>query len=152
MPEAKCGFDDHQDNVGPDLLVQLGPTLLVDIGFDPSFDPSVPNSKPTTQLQGNHALVDTGASESCIDAAVAAALNLPIVDRRMIAGVGGAHEVNLHLAQIYIPELNFTIWGRFAGVNLQAGGQPHVVLIGRTFLRHVTLHYDGKTGKVVITQ
>ena len=57
----------------------------------------------------------------------------------------------LHLAQIHIPELSFTIWERFAGVNLQAGGQPHVVLIGRTFLRHVTLHYEGATGKVTIT-
>jgi predicted aspartyl protease len=149
MPEAKCGFDDDHRGTGSELLVQLGPTLVVDIGFDPDFDPVI-GGAPSAQLKGSHALVDTGATESCIDAAVAAALNLPIVDRRNIAGVGGIHEVNLHLAQIYIPELDFTIYGRFAAVNLQAGGQPHVVLIGRTFLRHVTLTYDGATGQVNI--
>lgn len=150
MPDAKCGFDGDHRGTGADLLVQLGPTLLVDIGFDPNFSPG--GGKPDTQLQGSHALVDTGATESCIDSAIAATLNLPIVDRRAIAGVGGIHEVNLHIAQIFIPELHFTIYGRFAGVNLQAGGQPHVVLIGRTFLKQVTLHYDGTTGRVVITR
>jgi hypothetical protein len=98
-----------------------------------------------------HALIDTGATTSCIVAGLAATLDLPIIDRRAVAGVGGTHEVNMHLAQIYVPELNQTIYGSFAGVNLTAGGQSHVALIGRTFLQHVTMFYDGRAGRVTIS-
>jgi hypothetical protein len=133
------------------LLVVLDPTLLVDIGFDPKYDPATPNARPITQLDGNHALVDTGASLSCIDNIVAATLHLPIVDRQTISGSGGAHEVNMYLAQMFVPELRTTYYGSFAGVDLAAGGQPHVVLIGRDMLQHVRLVYDGLTGQVTIT-
>lgn len=153
MLDAHCGFDGHPG--GPaqaqQLLVVLGPTLIVDIGFDPTFDPSKSGTKPATQLQGVRALVDTGATQSCLDSTVATTLNLPIIDRQKISGVGGVHDVNIHLGQIYVPSLASTIYGPFAGVNLSAGGQPHIALIGRTFLQHITLHYDGRTGKVTMT-
>ena len=57
-------------------------------------------------------------------------------------------EVNYHLAQIYVPSLNHTIYGSFAGVHLVAGGQPHTVLIGRNLLRDFRMKYDGLTGEV----
>lgn len=145
MATANCGF-----NGRPDSLVRYGPTISVQIGFDTEFEFSRgghPNL-PTNLL---HALVDTGAMESCIDSALAIELNLPVVDRRLIAGVHGAIEVNFHLAQIHIPDLPHTIVGGFAGVHLAAGGQPHSALIGRTFLRHFTMAYDGRTGAVVLS-
>jgi len=54
----------------------------------------------------------------------------------------------MHLAQIYVPTVNFTFVGAFAGVDLVAGGQAHTALIGRTFLRYFTLTYFGLTGTV----
>ena len=54
----------------------------------------------------------------------------------------------MHLAQIHAPELNFTVYGAFAGVLLRAGGQPHAALLGRTFLRRFTMTYEGETGAV----
>ena len=96
------------------------------------------------------ALVDTGATESCIDSLLAAQLNLPIVDRRQIGGVGGAQLVNVHLAQVYVPTLSQTIYGAFAAVHLAAGGQAHQALVGRTFLQNVTMIYEGRTGTVTI--
>jgi predicted aspartyl protease len=153
MPDADCGFHNHPD--GPaqaqQLLVVLGPTLIVDIGFDPAFDPTKIGSQPVTQLKGVRALVDTGATQSCLDSNVATTLNLPIIDRQKISGVGGVHDANIYLGQIYVPSLNSTIYGPFAGVNLSAGGQPHIALIGRTFLQHITLSYDGRNGKVTMT-
>ena len=41
--------------------------------------------------------------------------------------------------------------GAFCGVDLKAGGQIHSALIGRTFLRHFKMIYEGKTGTVTIT-
>ena len=57
----------------------------------------------------------------------------------------------MHLAQVRIPSLGFTIYGAFAGVHLAAGGQPHKALIGRTFLRAFTMVYKGGTGTVTIS-
>lgn len=150
MPSVGCGFSDVAGGAsGADLLSSYGPTLLVDIGFDPNFDPAQ-GMTPLAGITGIHALVDTGASESCIDSLLATQLNLPIVDRRLVSGVHGGQEVNMHLAQVRISSLGRNIYGAFAGVHLQAGGQVHRALIGRTFLRHCRMVYEGHTGSVVI--
>lgn len=147
MPSTSCGFD-HHGTIGRDLLVQSGPVLVVDIGFDPAFQLGV--TTPDLALKAQQALVDTGATESCIDSGIAMSLQLPIVDQRQVSGISGSHTVNMHLAQIYVPSLDFTIFGAFAGVDLAAGGQPHAALIGRTFLQRFTMTYEGTTGKVMI--
>jgi Aspartyl protease len=68
----------------------------VQIGFDPTYDPrAVPLGVPNLPKNHIHALVDTGASGSCIDSALAMTLNLPIVDRRTVSGAHGAAEVSL---------------------------------------------------------
>jgi predicted aspartyl protease len=151
MARTKCGFDNSPQAPGRELLAAWGPTLLVDIGFDPNFNPQNPIQIPIPGIRGVRALVDTGAAESCIDSMLAAQLNLPIVDRRRIGGVGGAHIVNIHLAQVHVPSLRHTSYGAFAAVHLAAGGQAHHALIGRTFLQQFTLVYEGRTGSVTIT-
>jgi predicted aspartyl protease len=152
MVEIKCGFDSGPSGQGCDLLVNYGPTLLVDVGFDPIHDPATnPTNIPTPGIRGVNALVDTGATECCIDSMLAAQLNLPIVNRRQISGIHGSHTANIYLAQVHVQFLAVTINGAFAGVDLKAGGQVHSVLIGRTFLRHFKLTYEGKTGTVIIS-
>jgi predicted aspartyl protease len=153
MATTLCGFNNTPGTTnGRDLLVGTGPTLFVQIGFDPGFDPAAqPARAPVLPAAPVHALVDTGATESCIDSTLAMNLNLPVVDRRLISGAHGAGEVNVHLAQIHIPSLGFTLYGPFAAVDLIAGGQSHMALIGRTFLQHFTMHYDGRTGTVTLS-
>ena len=149
MPETLCGFNDIPGGAaGAELLTMYGPTLYVDIGFDSSFKTG---QIPVPGMKNLAALVDTGAGESCIDSMLASQLNLPIIDRVTISGANGKSEVNMHLAQIRIPNLDFTIYGAFAGVHLLAGGQQHLALIGRTFLRHYTMTYNGRTGTVLIS-
>lgn len=148
MARILCGFNSSPGAPGHVLLAMHGPTLAVQIGFDPAYNPQTPG--PALPQNLIEALVDTGAAESCIDTALAMSLNLPIVDRRTVGGVGGAHEVNMHLAHIHIPALRFTIHGLFAGVSLQAGGQRHQALIGRTFLQAFTMVYEGRSGTVII--
>jgi len=132
------------------MLAMWGPTLFVDIGFDPNYNPQNPIQIPVPGIRGVQALVDTGAAESCIDSQLAAQLGLPIVDRRQVAGVGGPQVVNVHLAQVYVPSLRQTVYGPFAAVHLAAGGQAHLALVGRTFLQHFTMIYEGRTGTVTI--
>lgn len=148
MVRNNSGFRDSKDVPAKDLLVRLGPTLRVDVGFDPDYDGTKPQTPPNLPVKAAWALIDTGASICCIDAALAMHLNLPIIDQRTCSGISGAVEVNMHLAQIHAPSLNFTIYGSFAAVDL-AGGQ-HPVLIGRDFLRHFKMTYDGPTGEVFL--
>jgi hypothetical protein len=151
MLETKCGFSDGPAGKGQDLLVLHGPTLIVQIGFDPTFIPGK-TDKPNLSSPGYWALVDTGATASCIDSGLAMQLKLPVIDRQKIGGVSGLKEVNMHLAQMHIPGLAFTIYGSFAGVDLIAGGQAHYALIGRTFLRSFRMTYEGDTGTVTISR
>lgn len=151
MVDVKCGFNDGPVGKGSDLLVNLGPTLLVNIGFDPGHDVTNPSAVPVPGIQNTQALVDTGASECCIDSLLAVQLNLPLINRRPVSGVHGAHLTNVYLAQVHVPLLGVTMNGAFAGVDLKAGGQMHDALIGRTFLRHFQMVYDGRTGTVILS-
>lgn len=149
MRRTLCGFNDSPDQPGKDLLTLVGPTLQVRIGFDPKFRPVV-GGTPAVPTPSYPALVDTGASESCIDSTLANTLNLPVINQEDRSGAHGRYKLNIHLAQIYIPDLDWTIFGRFAGVHLHAGGQPHYALIGRTFLQDFKMIYEGETGSVII--
>ncbi len=146
MVQTKCGFDSSPQVSGADLLKLNGPTLYVDIGFDPNYQPVSGGAAPIPGLRNLSALVDTGASESCIDNLLAVTLKLPIVDRRFISGSAGSHQVNVYLAQVHVPSLAFIIYGAFAGVDLAAGGQAHSALLGRLFLSAFTMVYEGRTG------
>lgn len=101
MPIADCGFS------GRSLLVRFGPTLSVQVGFDPGFRPER-GRPPTLSPDVFPALVDTGAEECCIDNDLAAELDLPIVDRREIAGAHGSAFVNMYVGQVHVPSLRFT--------------------------------------------
>jgi predicted aspartyl protease len=150
MPRTKCGFIDNPSTgiKATVALVACGPTILTDIGFDADYQAHIPGAIPKPSATGIHALIDTGATECCIDGELADQLSLPIIDRRPISGIGGKKEVNMHLAQIHVPALGFTIFGSFAAVDLAAGGQLHRALIGRTFLSHFTMIYTGTSGDV----
>jgi predicted aspartyl protease len=144
MAETNCGFGDG------DTLRAIGPCIAVRIGFDREYvsgatpHPNIPPSMWT-------ALIDTGATGSCIDDAVARALRLPIADREEWSGIGGPTPVNIYLAQMEFPSLGGFLYGRFAGVHLSASNQPHRALVGRDFLRNFRMAYDGRSGDVILS-
>lgn len=149
MPTIRIGFTDIDSFSGQEMLVRFGPTMFVQIGFDPAYNHQVSSRPSLTELEFP-ALVDTGASESCIDSALAQKLDLPAVDTGYISGVQGASETIFYMAQIHVPRLNWTIYGRFSGVHLTTGGQVHNALVGRDFLQNFVLTYEGRTGDVII--
>ena len=145
MSEVQCGFPEEMVPSGPTLLQRIGPTLRVQVGFDPSGQAQLPE-------QEYPALVDTGASVSCIDNALAIVLGLPAIDRVPVGGAEGEYNALLYLAQVRVPSLSILIHGPFVGVNLQQGGQPHFALLGRSLLSICRLVYDGPTGSVTISK
>lgn len=148
MFEVECGFQDDDNELGYQHLINHGPLLGVQIGFDETFTP-VGGQNPSLESRIYPALIDTGATLSCIDSELAQGLELPIVDREQGFGIGGIDHFDVHLAQIYVPSLNYTIWGKFNGVHLSTG-TPYAAILGRTFLAHFTLVYEGHTGTVKI--
>ncbi len=66
-------------------------------------------------------------------------------------GASGLSLANVYLAQLYIPEMEFTVYGTFLGVQLLAARQPHLALLGRDFLANFTMTYEGRTGIVVLS-
>ena len=131
-----------------DILRRDGPILKVQIGFDQDFRPPEPPRLPVAIWS---ALVDTGASSSCIDSGLAERLALPVVDKTPVSGVTGAMHLDVYLAQIVLPELGLAIHGRFHGAMLSVGGQPYDALLGRDFLSHCFMNYNGLTGSVTIS-
>ena len=97
------------------------------------------------------ALVDPGAQESSIDVDLALALNFPVAGPQRVSGVYGTREVTMYFAQMYSPSLHWVIVGHFAGVQLSSEGMPFKALIGRQFLRHARLTYDGPTGSMTLS-
>ena len=145
MARVSAGFG------GPDghrSLALLGPTVRVQIGFDPAY---VRGGRPNLSDALHAALVDTGATYSCVDSELADGLGLPIVNQRQIAGVQGVSTADVYLLQIHVPDLPGTMYGEFSGVHLSDGGIPHRALLGRDFLQNFEMIYDGRTGRVTIS-
>ena len=142
MSGIECGYPGTPTN-----LEAVGPRLNILVGFDPTYRPSS-NQPPRVPERPLSALVDTGADLCCIDSKLAISLKLPVLDHHFVAhGVMGSGDVNLYLAQIVIPELPFTVYGRFAGLELAELGCS--ALIGRApVLTHCVMTYDGPSGSV----
>ena len=147
MRRTQAGFKDGRGELAPDLLVRLGPTLLVDVGLRAR---GVLDGVPDLEFKRVWALVDTGASDNCIDAALAGRAKLPVLDQQLAFGIGGATRVNMYMGRIYIPSLNQLLFQPFLGVDLASSDQRHLVLLGRTFLKPYTFTYRGLTGDVDI--
>ena len=154
MPLAEVGFcyPGIPEDKRAGLLFTVGPTVHVTVGHLDTKDAANPVLAKDKASDSVPALVDTGAYESCIDDALAIKLGLPIVDRQKCAGANGESTHDVYLAYVHIPTLDYAQYGRFMGVHLLAGGQPHQVLLGRTLLQTMMLIYDGVHGTATIAR
>ncbi len=146
MPRESVGFRSGTGGLSAaDLLVQVGPTVRVDIGRKSRSPSGEPPDLPGKRIK---ALIDTGAGGDCIDEKLAQELRLPATELGVISGVGGRHDAVIYTARLYVPALGRLLFQQFTGVKLAEGAQPHRVLLGRTFLRHYQMFYDGASGQV----
>ena len=153
MPSAQCGFPSLEaGGATPSSLLQLfGPTIPVRLGYDPlhrhtaTLPPDIPEYV-------HYALVDTGAGTCCVDAKLAATLGLPVVDQQPMGGVHGQELTNFHIAQMWLPSLEFSMTGLFAGLDLEGGGFAQRAIVGRNLLAHHKMTYDGPTGSVMLAR
>ncbi len=102
------------------------------------------------QINGQEvrALLDTGASNTCIDDELAHALELPIVGKRTIGGALSHSEVNVYEATVRIMGLDVERKMQMPGIH-QPGRDK--ALLGRDLLQFLHMEWDGKAGTVVLT-
>jgi predicted aspartyl protease len=89
-------------------------------------------------------LIDTGASEVCIDYRIAEELALRVIDQKEVGIVGATVLATIYLGVLEIPELNFSEPMRL--YSLKVRRPTHDVLIGRSILRGFIVTFDGPNG------
>ena len=133
-------------------LIQKGPVVQVSINIEQNVARQLLQqgiSLPSP-ISGQ-ALIDTGATSTCVDDAAAQQLNLPVVDVATIASASHATtQQNVYPVTIEVVGLPITINApRAIGVNLAPQGL--MVLVGRDLLQHATFFYNGVDGSFTLS-
>jgi hypothetical protein len=96
------------------------------------------------------ALIDTGASGTCIDDQAAQELGLPIIDvAKMTSATHAEQQCNVYPVSIAIPPVLTLNCPRTMGAALAAQGL--LVLIGRDILTRCNLFYNGPIGQFTLS-
>jgi len=94
------------------------------------------------------ALIDTGASTTCIDDTLAQSLGFPVIDVVKMRSASHVTMVGVYpiqmgiigLGKVYVPAM---------GANLKPS--KIIALIGRDYLQHCTLNYSGISGEFTLS-
>src|SRR5437867_723696 len=102
---------------------RIGP--LMNIGVLPGGNPT-PGVASHNQITAFPALVDTGASVTCISPAVASALGLQPIGMRMMSSATHSVAVNVYLVDLVLPfgSTGFIVHGAQVMEFSPAGGSP----------------------------
>lgn len=135
----------------PAALAGAGPVLEVEVNLpQPLISLLSSQNEPIPAPSPGVALIDTGASRTCIDSAVLSNLGINPIGVVAIGTAGGSTRCLLFPARLSFPVVNLVIdFGSVVGVNLQGqtiNGAPLVVLIGRDVLSRCLLIYNGAGG------
>ena len=125
---------------------QIGP--LTNIALMPvGTAPSAPTASPVNISQTFIALIDTGATTTCITPAVAQLAGLQPIGRRPMISATHETDVNVYLADIFVPfgNLVYSIPGLQVMEFATPPGSPFQMLLGRDVICSgvLTLSFDG---------
>jgi len=155
MPVFNSLFYDspaQNNQPSPAILANLGPIVPVEISIPGALaELYTKQGHALPQPKAGLALVDTGASASCVDDEVITQLGVNPIRTAEIHGSAGQHQVNVYPAHLRFPSMpNFEIeFSAAFGVNINAqkvGDQPIIALLGRDLLTHCELTYNGTLG------
>ena len=133
------------------VLVQRGPVFQVTIAVaDQVAAELIKQGKTVQPAISGLALIDTGASVTCVDDETAQKLQLPIIDVvRMASASHASHQANVYPIKLTITGLPIGINApRAVGAALKTQGL--IALLGRDILMHCTMHYNGVAGEITL--
>jgi len=144
-------IDPEQKRHNPVALAGAGPVLQVEVNLpQPLINLLSSQNKPIPAPSPGFALIDTGASRTCIDSQVLSNLGISPIGVVTMGTAGGSTSCPLFPAKLSFPVINLVIdFGSVAGVNLQGqttDKKPLVALIGRDVLLRCLFIYSGTGG------
>lgn len=89
-------------------------------------------------------LIDTGASDICIDFRLAQQLGLKAIDQTMVVGVGGTLPATVYMGRLVVPDVEFDQLVRLYALKVRH--PTHEVLLGRAFLQNYIVTFNGPSG------
>ena len=144
---------DHEGNTiaAPTGLAQSGPLLPVTLMVSDSHRQMlVQRGEPAPNAINGFALVDTGASATCVDQETADGAGLPVIGKAVMHTASHAeHEAPVYSGKLSIPNFGDVNLEFAMGANLD--GQNLIALIGRDLLQGAVLVYNGTDGAVSIS-
>ena len=146
------GRGDHRSLPSAEALQHRGPvvaaTLLL---LDAHRQAMVERGEDIPERVSGIALVDTGASCTCIDEAAARQAGLAVVDQGTISTASHAtHDVPIFAGQLDIPDFGRLKVTRAMGATL--ANQGLIALIGRDALRGTIFIYNGIDGSISLAR
>ncbi len=148
-PQAKTP-DGKTVQVAPPVALQMrGPVVQVTVTIEQNAGKALLSQGKTARTKIGWALIDTGASNTCVDDRAAQELGLPVIDvATMQSASHEKHQCNVYPVQIITPV--FTLNSpRTLGASLESQGL--LVLIGRDVLQKCTLFYNGAVGQFTLS-
>lgn len=145
------GPDGKTISVSPVVALQVrGPVAQVSVTIEQNAGKALASlGKPIPTPQSGFALIDTGASNTCIDEQAAQKLGLPVIDVRFVQSA--THEkvgCNIYPVLITTPIMSFNL-PKALGAALAAQGL--LVLIGRDVLQSCNFFYNGVAGQFTLS-
>jgi predicted aspartyl protease len=124
--------------------LQLGGHLIEVIIHRPEGEPADINAVPFFETG---ALIDTGASDVCIDFRIAHDLNLRQIDQRTVGTLGGSIPAAVYVGVLEVPALGFKkVMPLYA---FRVRRVSFSVVLGRTFLSNYIVTFNGPEGYCV---
>ena len=137
--------------VPPATALQLrGPILQISLTIEQNAGKGlVAQGKNVPTPRSGLALIDTGASSTCVDEQAAKDLGLPVIDvANMQSASHEKHFCNVYPVQIITPIVTLNA-PRAMGAALASQGL--LVLIGRDVLQNCNLFYNGPAGQFTLS-
>lgn len=150
--EARANTADGKTvQLPPAVALQFrGPVLQVSVTIEQNSGRGlIARGKTLPAPKSGIALIDTGASNTCIDEQAAQDLGLPVIDvANMQSATHEKHPCNIYPVQIITPIVTLNA-PRAMGAALASQGL--LVLIGRDVLQNCALFYNGPTGQFTLS-
>ncbi|MYD99825.1 MAG: hypothetical protein F4Y03_00915 [Alphaproteobacteria bacterium] len=131
----------------PDTLLSLGPVIPVTLTLsDEAQKAYVERGESPPAGVSGFAMIDTGATATCIDIDAANQAGLPTVGAARMTSASHANQnVPTFAGKIVGPPINIDVEAGM-GANLSAFGSNLIVLLGRDLLQSAVFIYNGPDG------
>lgn len=153
MPHYNTYVRDPGGNLNPSGLRVLGAIFAIEIHVPPQIaDALAKENKPIPAPQSGLALIDTGATMTCVHEDILVALGLSPVGVVKAGTAAGPVQQNVYPVRIVFPAQNWTLDVQAAAVDLSGQTiplnppQPMIVLLGRNLLEKWILVWNGPGG------